>query len=129
MDSDNKTPPEIKELATILWNYHLMHHTLRKSDCIFALGSHDTRVAERAAALYLDGWAPLVIFSGNLGNLTQGMWKEPEADKFARIAVNMGVPPQAILIENRSTNTGENIVFTRQLLQQHNLDPHRFILV
>ena len=34
-----------------------------------------------------------------------------------------------ILIENRSVNTGENIQFTRQLLQEQLLDPERFILV
>jgi uncharacterized SAM-binding protein YcdF (DUF218 family) len=39
------------------------------------------------------------------------------------------VPLKDILIENRSTNTGENILFTRQLLQEKGLDPQSFILV
>jgi hypothetical protein len=41
----------------------------------------------------------------------------------------MGVPREAILIENRSTNTGENIHFTRELLAKLQLDPRKFILV
>lgn len=93
------------------------------------LGSHDLRVAERGAELYLQGWAPLLIMSGGLGRLTQEMWSEPEADKFAKIALEMGVPAEAILIENKSTNTGENILFTQQLLQKENLAPERFIVV
>ena len=120
---------EIIRLAKILWDYHHMHHQPVKSDCILVLGSHDLRVAERGAELYLQGWAPLLVFSGGLGNLTQHIWTESEADQFARIAIKLGVPREAILIENRSTNTGENILFTRQLLEQHNIHPSSFILV
>lgn len=121
--------PEVISLGLQLWNYHHMKHNLGKSDCILALGSHDLRVAERAAELYLQGWAPLVIMSGGLGNFTQEMWTESEADKFAAIAVQKGVPADAILIENKSTNTGENILFTQQLLQQKGLNPQNFIVV
>ena len=116
-------------LAQIIWDYHHVNHELEKADCILALGSHDTRVAERAAELWLEGWATLLIFSGGLGRLTEGMWTETEADKFARIAINMGVPSKSILIENKSTNTGENILFTQSLLREHSLDLQSFIVV
>ncbi len=120
---------EILQLAQQLWDYHHMNHQLKNSDCILALGSHDLRVADRAAELYLKGLAPLVIMSGGLGNLTQDMWTVPEADQFAEIAIKRGVPADAILIENQSTNTGENILFTQRLLKRHGLDPHSFIVV
>lgn len=120
---------EILPLARQLWDYHHMHHTIVHSGCILALGSHDLRVADRAAELYLEGWAPLVIMSGGLGNLTKGMWTEPEASRFAAIAIQKGVPAGAILIENRSTNTGENILFSAQLLKEKGLDPDSFIVV
>lgn len=120
---------ETISLAKILWDYHQMNHKLEKTDCILALGSHDLRVAERTAELYLEGWAPIVVCSGGLGNFTLGMWDEPEADQFARIAIEKGVPPEAIYIENKSTNTGENILFTRQLLAAKQLDPQSFIVV
>ncbi len=120
---------EIKSLAQQLWDYHHVCHSIEKSDCILALGSHDLRVAERAAELYLQGFAPLVVMSGGLGNFTKEMWTEKEADKFAAVAIEMGVPANAILIENKSTNTGENILFTRQLLNDKGLNPQRFIVV
>ena len=116
-------------LAQRLWDYHHMNHTLAKSDCILALGSHDLRVAHRAAELYLEGWAPLVIMSGGLGNFTQEMWTETEADQFAAIAIQKGVPADAVLIENMSTNTGENILFTARLLKEKELEPNNFIVV
>jgi len=120
---------EVLFLARQLWDYHHMEHQVEKADCILALGSHDLRVAERAADLYLEGWAPLLIMSGGLGNFTQELWTEKEADKFAAIAIKKGVPAEAILIENRSSNTGENILFTQRLLKANGLDPESFIVV
>jgi uncharacterized SAM-binding protein YcdF (DUF218 family) len=120
---------EIISLTRLLWDYHHVNHSLKKSDCILALGSHDLRVAERAAELYLQEYAPLVIMSGGLGNFTKEMWTEKEADKFAAIAIKKGVPEDSILVENKSTNTGENILFTQKLLKEKGLDLQSFIVV
>ncbi len=120
---------EVLSLARTLWDYHHVSHPLSKCDCILALGSHDLRVANRAAELWLGGSAPYIIFSGGLGNLTQGMWVQPEADRFAEIAISMGVPEEKILIENRSTNTGENILFTKELLTVRGIDPKTILMV
>ena len=121
--------PEVLRLAKIVWDYHHVNHKLSKADCILTLGSHDTRVADYAAQLYNEGWAPLLIFAGGLGRLTDGMWTKPEADLFAEIAEGHGVPKEAILIENRSTNTGENIQLVQKLLKEKRLDPQTFIVV
>lgn len=120
---------EILRLARQLWDYHHVNNTLEKKECILVLGSHDLRVAERAAELYLAGYAPLLIFSGGLGRLTEGLWTETEADLFSKIAIDKGVPKEAIMIENKSANTGENILFTQQLLKENNLSPRSFIVV
>ena len=119
----------IYTLAEKIWNYHQMKHQLENADAILVLCSHDKKVAETGAHLFLEAWAPLLIFAGGLGSVTRGMWTEPEADQFAEIAIGMGVPSDRILIENRSTNTGENILFTKQLLVDHGIDPERFIVV
>ena len=121
--------PEAIEYAKILWDYHHMQHVPEKSDCILVLGSHDLRVADRGAELYLEGLAPWLIFSGGLGNFTKEMWTESEADLFAAIALKRGVPASAILVENKSTNTGENILFTQRLLNEKGLQPASFIVV
>ena len=121
--------PHIHELAEIVWNYHRLNHQLVPADVILVLCSHDTSVAERGAQLALDGWAPLLVFSGGLGAITKRMWTEPEADQFAAVARRMGVADDRILIENRSTNTGENITCTQALLAERGLDPQTFIVV
>jgi uncharacterized SAM-binding protein YcdF (DUF218 family) len=121
--------PRVRPLVEILWNYHQLRHELVPSDAILVLCSHDRGVAERGAELLLAGWAPLLIFSGGLGSITRHLWSEPEAEQFAAIARGVGVPPDRILVENRSTNTGENVAFTRRMLAERGLDPQSFIVV
>lgn len=120
---------QIRALAQVIWDYHRLNHQLFRADAILVLCSHDLVVAERGAELFLEGWAPLLIFSGGLGSITSQMWTEPEADRFAAIAVGLGVPKEKILTESKSTNTGENILFTRKLLMDGGIDPRSLILV
>lgn len=120
---------EIDILAKIIWDYHHVNHQLKKADCLFVLGSHDIRVAEYAADLFLQGYAQYIIFSGGLGNLTVDIFKKPEAEIFSDIAFAKGVPKDKIIIENKSTNTGENVQFTKEILKQKGLDFNSFILV
>ena len=124
-----KKEETVHQLAKKIWDYHHLNQKLEKADCILVLGSHDTRVAERGAELFLKGYAPLIIFSGGFGNLTKDIWTEAEADTFAKIAIKMGVPKDRIIIENKSTNTGENIIFTKKILAEQGIDPIKFILV
>lgn len=120
---------DILSAAKKVWDYHHMGHNLEKADCIVVLGSHDTRVAERGAEIFLEGMAPVIVMSGYLGALTLGNWNRAEAEVFAEIALKMGVPEDRILIENRSTNTGENILFSRDLLYQRGIYPKKIIAV
>jgi uncharacterized SAM-binding protein YcdF (DUF218 family) len=119
----------IRALAGKIWDYHHVDHQLAQADAILVLCSHDKVVAARGAELFLQGWSPLLIFAGGFGTITRRLWHVPEADQFAGIAMEMGVPKDRILVENGSTNTGENILFTKQLLAEKGLDPQTFIVV
>lgn len=116
-------------LAKLVWNYMLLNDFPKRSDGIVCLGSHDTRVAERAAELFLKGMASYVVFSGGLGRLTNGIFKEAEAEIFARTAITLGVPKDKVFIEKESTNTGDNIICTYKLLKAYNLPVKSLILV
>ncbi|MCD6577346.1 MAG: YdcF family protein [Anaerolineaceae bacterium] len=102
---------------------------MRKSDVVIAMGSHDLRVATYAAQLVLEGWAPLLICSGGSGRLTGGIWQESEAAHFAAAAVKKGLPLKKILQEDRSTNTGENLLFTKALCKKHGIPTKTVLLV
>lgn len=116
-------------LVEKIWNFHVLHQPLRKADVIMACGCNDTRVAERAAELYQLQFAPLVLFSGDRGAHTAESWDRAEAEIFADVAENLGVPREDMFIENKSTNTGENILFSRSLLLESGIDPATVILV
>ncbi|MBB4704590.1 hypothetical protein [Sphaerisporangium siamense] len=50
--------------ARTIWDYHQMHHDLRRCDVAIGLGSHDLGVAHATVELYHAGWFPLLVFSG-----------------------------------------------------------------
>lgn len=118
----------LNELVSIIWDYLCLHQQVDKADCILTLGSHDIRVAHRAADLYAQGLAPYVVFSGGFGRLT-GDFLKSEAEMFADEAVKNGLPKDKMIIENKSTNTGENIKFSLSLLKENKLNPQTLILV
>ena len=113
----------------ILWDYLCLRQTPDKADCIVGFGCYNEDVARRAAQLYRQGYAPLLLFTGGLGRNTRLMWTESEASRFARIAIEAGVPERAILLEDRSTNSGENLIFSRRLLMERGLDHPKIIAV
>ncbi len=124
--------PDVDALVQVLWDYMLVGHELRPVDCIFVLCSHDIRVADYAIRLFKTGYAPYLLFSGGVIQQNAALnvyWDTTEAEYFARRALATGIPSDQILIEDRSTNTGENFVFTRQLLQQRELEFHSIIMV
>jgi uncharacterized SAM-binding protein YcdF (DUF218 family) len=122
-------PPSIDDDARRLWDYHHVGHALAPAECIIVLGSHDTRVAEHAADVFLAGWAPLIVLSGNLGALTRHLWSRPEGEVLADVAAARGVPRDHMLIESGATNTTENVVLSRALLAARGLRPSRAIAV
>ena len=104
--------------AQVLWDYLCLHTPPKKADCIVGFGCYNEDIPRRAAQLYRDGFAPWVLFTGGLGRNTAHMWTESEAERFSRIALAEGVPKNALLLETESTNTAENIAYTRDLLTQ-----------
>lgn len=125
---------EENRLATILWEYLRVDHRLVKADLILVLGSNDLRVAQYAAHLFNHGYAKRIMFSGKRGRLTErlfqdGTWTKSEAETFADVAEREGVPRSAIVTESDSTNTGENIVFSRKIIEQLEIPLQSIILV
>lgn len=111
----------------ILWDYLSLHQNVEKADVIVGFGCYDDNVARWAAELYHKGYASKILFTGGLGRNTMGLFSITEAEKFAKVAIDCGVPEGDILLEDKSTNTKENIQFTRKLLEEKEI-PHSRIL-
>jgi len=122
---------EAETNAKVIWDYMLMRQELKPMDAVFALGSSDVRVGERAADLFLQGYGKYLLLAGkNGGAHGKHVWfEESEAERFAEIAKKKGVPDDKIIIEKGSTNTGENVLFMRKILDEKGLNLHSFVLV
>ena len=77
---------------------------------------------EHAVALYRQGLAPKLVFSGGVGD-----FGDSEARVSERLAISLGVPESACLLEEASHSTAQNAAFTAALLRAHQL--HRVIVV
>jgi len=108
-------------------------------DLVVLMGSAVLESVEAAAEVYHAGRAPQILVSGGIGHSTQhledavrrrGLEVEtsgrPESHVFRELLINRyDVPPQAIAVEDQSTNCGENADFTRRLVDR----PSRLLLI
>lgn len=78
-------------------------------------GALQARV-ERGVELFRRGRAPLLVFAG--GVTTEPV---PEALAARDLALELGVPPSACLVETASRTTEENAVFTARLLRERGI--------
>jgi uncharacterized SAM-binding protein YcdF (DUF218 family) len=129
MNMKNSPTLEVLRNARTLWDYHNVKVPIEHVDFILAMGSHDERVANCAASMFLHGYAPLLVTSGGYGKVTKDIWKITEGERFALIAEQMGVPRKYIIVEPQATNTGANLVLTREILQGRGIDVRSALLV
>ncbi|TAF35182.1 MAG: YdcF family protein [Cytophagales bacterium] len=98
-------------------------HTPYKFDAIIVLGCPAQRNGqpstllrarvERGVELYRKNYAPRLIFSGS------AVYNQhTEAVVMANLAMEMGVPQEAIVLETKARNTGQNAFFTTKILRE-----------
>ncbi|KRF31660.1 YdcF family protein [Paenibacillus sp. Soil787] len=98
---------------------------LGHSDVILIPGASHPQLMERAAMLYQQGNAPLILPSGGVTPHVE----TTEWEFLRNVGVSLGVPPQAILQEDKATNTFENARFSLKVLQDKGLNPKKVVLV
>jgi len=121
--------PEQWADAAVIWDHHHMGHRVRPCSVAIGLGGHDPGVAGCAAVLYHRGMFPLIVFTGATSPTTAARFPRGEAVHFREHALALGVPDEAILVEPRARNTGENIAFSRTLLRERGITPESVMLV
>ncbi|MDR3113343.1 MAG: YdcF family protein, partial [Endomicrobium sp.] len=83
-------------------------------DVILLLGNDETETFDKAAELYKENPAKIYVLGGQ-GRLTQalkqklGIEGESEAEIMKEYLISKGVPSKDIFVEDRSTNTKENL--------------------
>jgi len=90
-------------------------------DAVIGFGAFDLKLPRFCGELYVAGHARRIIFTGGVGAGTADLG-QPEADAWCAelLRTHPAIPRDHIILENRSTNTGENVRFTTELLaRQH----------
>ena len=92
-------------------------------DAVIGFGVFDLKLPRFCGELYVAGHAKRIIFTGGIGGGSADL-AEPEADAwYAELRrVYPQIPREHVILENRSTNTGENIRFTAELLARKHPD-------
>lgn len=105
----------------------------RPSDAIIVLGAaaYDARPSpvfeeriRHGLALYRQGLAPRLIFTGGFGGASA---RFAESEVARRYALRHDIPDEAILIETQSRSTRQNLIYARDLMREHGI--RRVILV
>ncbi len=103
--------------------------SIKPADVIFVFGGPELVKAQKAVELYQAGMAPQIIFTGDTQRALQATPHQSESVRDAEFAIAAGVPTDAILIENTSVNTPENVQNALKILTAKEPFPTRFILV
>ena len=118
-----------KEALKIIWDYMFLKQELVKCDLIIGCGCHDKQIPVLCAELLKKGYGEKIIFTGGLGKITQDLFAKSEAETYRDIALACGVSSEQILIENQSTNTGDNFKFSAILIAEKNLKADKILIV
>ncbi len=104
-------PQEIQRL----WDYLSIGTSKDSPDIFFVFGRDDFAIADKAAELYRSYRKKLILLGGR-GRLT-GTITGSEAEAFRDHLLLKGVPEQDMVLETKSSNTGENIIEGLAILQ------------
>lgn len=111
-----------------------------EADIIFVPGNGYSQMAERAAALYEEKYAPIVlpsgkfsISTGKFGGVLAGQERynedyQTEWEFLRDVLVKNGVPQEVILKEDQATFTWENAKFSREVTDQAGLEIKKAII-
>lgn len=105
---------------------------MEASDIIFLPGSQEGVLARRAAALWHQGYAPVILPSGKYAKLEGQFTGNPayrtEWEYFQHILMEEGVPEDKIWREEEATFTYENALRSREVTDRAGLSVKKAIL-
>lgn len=122
----------VKQAAKTVWDYMQVRDSVTNAECMVVLGSRDDRVAEYAAKLLNEHEFRVVIISGgnaHHNDLLATNWEaSDEATHFASVMSAKGIR-QTLLLEKRALNTGQNALYSYELLKMQGILPHTILIV
>lgn len=126
---NKKFENELIPLLKTIWDYFVLDMPITKSDIIIGCGCKNLKISIKCSELLKEQYAENILFTGGLGKITNQVFKMSEAEIFRDIAIENGVLPEKIFIENKSTNTGDNFRFSLNVIKENNLKYDKILIV
>lgn len=123
-----KLTDDIKEKLFRLWDYLSESDSLEQSDLIFVFGGPGLQRVNEAVGLYKEGRANRILFTGRMASYMKDI-DVTEAEYYAGVAKDQGVPTENIILETEAKNTPENAANSIKILKTTNFLPSKVILV
>ena len=131
----------MNKVIQMMTDFIFLEDVPQKADIIMIPGSGYGALADTAAALWHQGFAPLILPSGKYSKLIghfEGTFynhypvsnpaPENECDYLSALLIDNNVASSAILREPQATYTYENAIFSKQITDTAQLDIHTAIL-
>ena len=117
---ENLSPKEIEHITQTVF----VAPEFQPVDLLFIFGTStiDNEILESVARDYQKGRFPKVIVTGLSGRLYSETGK-PVAHIMRDELITRGIPSDIILVQDRSTNTLEDVAFSLDVLEKHSISP------
>jgi len=85
-----------------------------KAKLIFVFGHDHLPMMDKVKELYDRGYSDRILITGHSKDKT----KEIEAERFFEYGIRLGIPANKFLLEKEATNTKENILFSKPIIER-----------
>lgn len=116
---DFRYDTDVVHALKVIWNYMKLNQSIQPCDIILGCGCSNLDIPVKCAALFKAGYGKKILFSGGSGKVTKDSFQKLEAEVYRDIAIAQGVSSDEILLETKSTNTGDNFRFSRDILERY----------
>lgn len=98
-----------------IFDYLYLRDEKQRVDAIIGFGHFDMKIPRTCGKLYKEGYAPKIIFTGGEGAGTADLRKKEAQVFYDELFRHFPeIPEEDLLIEDQSTNTGENILLLKE---------------
>ncbi|WP_099204415.1 YdcF family protein [Scatolibacter rhodanostii] len=131
----------VQEIIKDIGDFIFIEHEIEKADAIMIVGGSHPELGEKAAELWKNQRAPVILISGGV-SIKTGKFPGPrskteiynkqyetEYDFFVDVLLKNGVPESAFYGENKSSFTKENALFAREVVNNNQLEMNKAILI
>lgn len=102
---------EIKKIT----DYIFLKSDPQKANLALVFGTRHQEAINKVFELYHDGLVPKILVSGGINRVTG----ENEAKEMSNKLIQLGVKEGDIILENKSTNSLENVLFSKQVIGEN----------